>query len=142
MDNKLTNGNLRIIKNNSTYWEFIREVRNHSDIKTGFIEQGYITKETHENYMAQYGSDYIICLYNDFPAGFAGSINGDIRVATHPDFLRNGVARKLISSIRERNPSSIAKIKIDNLASLELFKKCGFQIKYYLLEADSSINND
>jgi len=40
----------------------------------------------------------------------------------------------MVKEIKKIEPSSVAKIKIDNKASLSLFKKCGFEIKYYLLE--------
>jgi GNAT superfamily N-acetyltransferase len=136
MDNKLTSGKLKVVKNNHSYWEFIRNLRNHKDIKQGFVAQEHITKEVHMEYMTRYGNQYLICLCDNIPAGFAGSVEGDIRVATHPDFLRLGVARHLISAVQEKYPASMAKVKIENQASLELFKSCGFRVKYYLLEQE------
>ena len=136
MGNRLMSGDLEIVKNSPEYWEFIRELRNHKDTKKGFVSQDHITKQEHGNYMSIHGEDYVICLCGGKPAGFAGSVNGDIRVATHPDFLRMGVAEFLVGAVHKNYPLSHAKVKVDNQASLKLFKKCGFKIKYYLLERD------
>ena len=134
MGNKLTNGKLEIVKNSPKYWEFIRTVRNHPETKKGFIQQKHITKEEHLEYMQKHGERYFICLYESKPAGFVGSVNSDIRVATHPSYLRKGIAKKLIEHIVSVYPDSLAKIKIKNNASLRLFESCGFVKKFYLLE--------
>jgi len=36
--------------------------------------------------------------------------------------------------LMERYPTSIAKVKIENEASLRLFESCGFKRKYFILE--------
>ena len=40
----------------------------------------------------------------------------------------------MILSILKDFPGASAKIKIDNSASLELFKSCGFEMAYYIYE--------
>ena len=132
----MTNGKIEIVKNSPKYWEFIREVRNHPQVKEGFVQQDYISKESHLIYMEAHGDGYHICLYEGKPAGFVGSVNNDIRVATHPDYMRKGIAKNLIKCISDHYPFSSAKIKIDNQASLRLFESCGFVKKFYLLEID------
>jgi L-amino acid N-acyltransferase YncA len=37
------------------------------------------------------------------------------------------------------HPYAVAKVKLDNNASLKLFEKCGFKKKYYLLERENAI---
>lgn len=77
---------------------------------------------------------FYICLDNNDPIGYIGIINQDIRVATHPDYQGRGIATFMVDQIMKKNPQAQAKVKIGNSASLALFKKCGFKIKYYLLE--------
>ena len=140
MENKLTSGKITIVKNSPEYWEFIRTVRNHPQTKKGFVQQKYISKKEHLKYMQKYGDHYFICLYEGMPAGFAGSVNDDIRVATHPSYLRKGIAKILIKHIVSVYPTSVAKVKIKNKASLKLFESCGFTKRFYLL--DFSKEND
>ena len=124
------------IKNDKKYWEFIRELRNHPEGKKGFIEQGYIDRFDHTLYMQRLGSQFYVCLVNGEPAGYVGVIEDDIRVATHPDFQKMGVASFMINNLMERHPNSMAKVKIKNEASLKLFESCGFTRKYYILEKE------
>ncbi len=123
-----------LVSNNRKYWEFIRNLRNHSDIKPGFINQKHITFDDHQNFMLKNEKLFYICLINNNPAGYVGVIDGDIRVATHPDFQGKGIGKFMIEEIMIKFPDSYAKIKVDNDASLKLFKSCGFKKKYYILE--------
>jgi GNAT superfamily N-acetyltransferase len=127
-------GRVELVKNNYLYWEFIRNLRNLEGVREGFIQQEIITQEQQQAYMSQYNDYFYICLYKGKPAGYIGVIDNDIRVATHPDYQGKGVGSFMVKQIKKLQPSSVAKVKIDNKASLGLFKKCGFEIKYYLLE--------
>lgn len=66
--------------------------------------------------------------------GYIGVINNDIRICTHPDYQRMGVAKFMLDEIQERYPNAIAKVKIENKDSMKLFEKAGFKLKYYLYE--------
>ena len=125
---------MELVKNSYLYWEFIRNLRNLDGVREGFIQQEIITQEQQQAYMSKYNDCFYICLYNGDPAGYIGVIEDDIRVATHPDYQGKGIASFMVTEIKKIQPSSVAKIKIDNEASLALFKGCGFKIKYYLLE--------
>ena len=125
---------MRLVKNNGIYWEFIRELRNHPDVKTGFIKQEHISKKQHYRFMEKHGLNYFICLFDNSPAGYVGVINGDIRVATHPEYQGLGVAKYMINELMKMYPESYAKVKLDNEASIKLFESCGFNKKYYILE--------
>jgi RimJ/RimL family protein N-acetyltransferase len=125
---------VELVKNSYLYWEFIRNLRNLEGVREGFIQQEIITQEQQQAYMSQYNDYFYICLYKGKPAGYIGVIDDDIRVATHPDYQGRGVGSFMVKEIKKIQPLSVAKVKIDNKASLALFKKCGFKIKYYLLE--------
>ena len=122
------------IKNQEQYWEFIRQLRNDDRVKSGFIQQDYITKESHAKYMKKYGDNYYVCLIDKEPAGYVGVIDKDIRLATHPNFQGRGVGKFMIDALMKLYPDSLAKVKIDNEVSIRLFEKCGFKKKFYLLE--------
>ena len=68
------------------------------------------------------------------PIGYIGIIDLDIRIATHPNYQGKGVASFMLNEVMKISPKAVAKVKIDNHASLRLFEKCGFVKKYYLLE--------
>jgi GNAT superfamily N-acetyltransferase len=124
----------KIVKNSPKYWEFIRTLRNMDGVREGFIEQDLINEIEHATYMLQYNNNFWICLDKAIPMGYVGIINDDIRVATHPDFQGQGVAAFMINEIVKLHPNAVAKVKLDNKASLRLFESCGFIRKYYLLE--------
>jgi RimJ/RimL family protein N-acetyltransferase len=126
----------QIVKNSPKYWEFIRTLRNMEGIRGGFIQQEIIDEIQHATYMLQFNNNFWICLDNDIPMGYVGIIDDDIRVATHPDFQGRGVAAFMINEIMKLHPTAVAKVKLDNKASLRLFESCGFKKKYYLLEKD------
>lgn len=125
---------MELVKNSYLYWEFIRNLRNLEGVREGFIQQEIITQEQQQAYMSQYNDYFYICLYKGEPAGYIGVIDDDIRVATHPDYQGKGIGSFMVKEIKKIQPSSVAKVKVDNKASLGLFKKCGFKIKFYLLE--------
>jgi ribosomal protein S18 acetylase RimI-like enzyme len=137
MDTKSMSGDFRLIPNHKIYWEFIRNLRNNPQVKKGFINQEDISKEQHQQYMEIYGEFFYIGLYKEQAAGYVGCIEDDIRVATSPEFQGNGIAKSMITELMKKHPSAVAKVKINNTASIRLFESCGFIKKYYLLEKDN-----
>ena len=127
---------LELVNNSPKYWSFIRNLRNMDNVRHGFIQQEEIDEISHATYMLQYNNNFWICLDNDEPIGYVGIIDNDIRVATHPKFQGLGVGAFMINEIMKHNPRVVAKVKLDNEASLRLFEKCGFKKKYYLLEGE------
>lgn len=130
--------NLQLIPNEEKYYEFVRNLRNDPRVKPGFIAAEHITAERQFEYMSIYKDCYHICLCDNEPAGYVGVVNGDIRIATLPDFQNRGIASYMLSCIKIMYPSAFAKIKIDNEYSLKTFKRAGYKIKYYLLELEES----
>ena len=127
---------MKLVENEPKYYEFIRELRNNKEVKKGFIQQRHIDFIMHHDHMRKYAKNYWICLVDGETAGYVGQISDDIRVATHPDYQGKGVGTFMISELMNKFPDSIAKVKIENKASLRLFEKCGFKKKYYILEKE------
>ena len=124
----------QLVQNDERYWSFIRDLRNDSRVKRGFIEQKHIQKPEHFFFMHKHGKNFYICLDGEIPVGYIGVINRDIRVATHPDYQGRGVAKFMVTEVMKRHPDALAKVKIENEASLRLFESCGFKKKYFILE--------
>jgi RimJ/RimL family protein N-acetyltransferase len=128
--------NLSLVENEPRYWEFIRGLRNDPKIASGFIQQTSISPLEQNRYMQQYGNCFHICLLNGEPVGFVGVIDNDIRIACKSENQRQGIAAYMLSEMVKKFPRAVAKIKIDNDASLSLFRKFDFKVKYYLLERE------
>lgn len=123
---------LELVDCEQGYWDFVLELRN--NLRKGFIDQDTISKESHYLYMEIYSGNYYIALENNIPVGWVGSMNEDIRVATHPDHQKKGIAKFMINELMNIFPDAFAKVKLSNEASLKLFESCGFKKKYYILE--------
>jgi len=119
------------------FYEFVRDLRNNSEINDNFITQDYITIESHNNYMNENAKSYFVCLRNGDPVGFIGVVANDIRIAVLPTQTRNGAGTFMLEKISEIFPNATAKIKIENEASLKLFESVGFKKRFFLLEKDS-----
>ena len=126
---------LKLVNNKKEYYEFIRNLRNDRQIKSGFIQQKNVSKKAQQSYMEKYGKYYYICLYNGLPAGYIGIIDNDIRIAAHPDYQGKGVGLFMVKAIMKKRGKKLqAKIKINNIASIKLFEKARFKLRYYIYE--------
>ena len=128
---------VEVVDNSPEYYDFIRVLRSDPRVQAGFIKQrskSDITPEEQNKYMSKYSDKYVVALYNGEPAGFAGSLDRDIRVCVHPDYHKKGIGKALIQELMVRFPNSFAKVKIENEASRALFESCGFKVKYWLME--------
>jgi GNAT superfamily N-acetyltransferase len=117
------------------HWEFIRKVRNHALVTPGFIEQGQISKETHEKFMTEHHKNYRICirLSDRKFLGFIGCVNNDIRIAVSPEYQGLGIGEYMLEYAKLEWPGAQVKIKIDNVASINLFRKAGYTVDCLLL---------
>ena len=131
---KNTKLNLEFVENAPKYYEFIRKLRNNPVVKRGFIQQGNISKSQQLLYMKKNQNNYFLCLSGDKPVGYVGVIEDDIRIAVLPEFQGKNIGLFLIKNVMKKYKTLQAKIKIENEASLHLFKKAGFKMKYYLFE--------
>ena len=115
------------------YWDFILEVRNL--VSEGFFAQDSIRKPEHFEFMLKHHETYRICI-NEFglPLGFVAHVENDIRIATHPECQGEGIATFMLNEFMAEFPEAVAKVKRDNIASLNLFESCGFEVEYYGLK--------
>jgi GNAT superfamily N-acetyltransferase len=127
---------MELVECTSGYWEFVRDLRNDKRVLSGFIKSTHITEEMHNSYMKTHSQFYRIALVNGKPAGYVGVIDDDIRVCTHPDFQGLGVGKFMINQCMVIWPTSFAKVKIDNEASMKFFEACRFTNRYYILTND------
>lgn len=125
---------MKIVECSEKYWEFVRMLRMNPKVSDGFVNQSKISEDDQKAYMQDHSEKYRICLIDNVPVGYVGVIDDDIRVCVHPDFWKMGVGKFMIKNCRKIWPDSFAKVKIDNQASLALFKSCGFKEKYIILE--------
>ena len=128
---------LELVNNQPQFWEFLRKLRFNPQVKSGFINQrSETTPEEHRESMLKYGNLYFVCLCDGNPVGYIGHFGGDIRIATEPEFQRRGIGTFMVKEFMKRHSGTVAKIKIENKASIKLFEKCGFKLKYFLYEQD------
>ena len=115
------------------YWDFVLEVRNLTS--KGFFIQDRGLKSDHVDFMLENYDTYRICINEfDMPLGFVAHVDNDIRIATHPECQGEGVATFMLNEFMLEFPEAVAKVKYDNIASLNLFESCGFQVEYYGLK--------
>jgi ribosomal protein S18 acetylase RimI-like enzyme len=119
---------LRFVKNEAKYYEFIRLMRVHPKNQKGFLEQVNITEEQQEKYMQKYNDCYYLCLQNETPVGYVGVVDDDIRICTDPEHQKLGAGAFMLNEIIKVFPNATAKILKDNTPSINLFKKCNFTI--------------
>ena len=127
---------MELVRCEESYWEIIRQLRNLDGVKQGFINQKHISPKEHELFMQINNDYYYVCVDKGDFLGYTGVIDRDIRVATHPDHQKKGVATFMINELMKLHPKAFAKVKIKNKASLSLFESCGFTKKYYILERE------
>jgi GNAT superfamily N-acetyltransferase len=123
---------LEFIANAPQYFEFIRKLRNHPQLKEGFIQQEEISFINHNEYMLKYGTHYFICLLSGEPAGFIGVIDDDLRLAVDPSFQKRGVAKFMVQEIIKIYPTAHAKVKVKSYASMRLFQSLDFNEEFVI----------
>lgn len=128
------NNKLKFVNNSTKYHEFIRGLRNDKRVKHNLIQQEHITERQQRRYMKKHGRKYCICLCDGKPAGYIGVIDDDIRIVVHPDFQNKGIGLFLVRNIMKKHRKLQAKIKVENRASIRLFEKAGFKLKYHIFE--------
>lgn len=127
---------LRLVNNEEKYYEFIFKLRFCDENIESFVIQTVPSYNDHYSYMLKYNDNYYICLDGDNPVGFIGVIDDDIRLATIHNKKNQGIGKFMVNELMEKYPNAIAKVKIDNQASLKLFQSCGFKPKYLILEKE------
>ena len=128
-----------LVKCTSDYWEFVRILRNDPRVQEGFINLSNITTDQQNRYMEIYSDCYRIALLGNIPVGYVGVINDDIRICTHPEYQKLGVGKFMLEEIIKEFPTAYGKVKVNNIASKNLFKSAGFSETFSIFEKS---NND
>ena len=126
---------MELIKCNNlpgAHWDAILEIRNEN--REGFGDSSMIRSGAHCKYMFNHFSNYLLCVEDDEVLGFIGHVNNDIRLATQKTYQKKGIGKFMVEGFMKKYPEALAKVKLDNEASLKLFERCGFNKKYYILE--------
>jgi RimJ/RimL family protein N-acetyltransferase len=125
---------MQIVPCTEEYWEFVRQLRTDPRVLDGFIQRTDITPQQQREYMQSHWQEYFIGLVDGQPAGFVGSVEGDIRVCTSPDYQGHGLGAFMVGELMQRFPHSVARIKIGNESSNRLFAACGFEPSFIIYE--------
>ena len=133
------NTNLKLVKCEKKYWEFVRKLRNDQRVTDNFIDNTYITKKMQEAFMKLNSNSYRIALYEHNPVGYVGVIENDIRICIHPDYQRKGIGSFMINNIMLVWPNAVAKVKIENVSSIKMFESCGFKKNFFILKKDQKV---
>jgi len=124
---------LALVDCSPKYWEYVRKLRLNPNVIDGFIKTEYITEVDQVSYMTKYSQYYKVALVEGNPCGYVGVIENDIRVCIDPLYQGNGIGKFMISEIKKIWPDALAKVKVNNEASLKLFRACGYEIQFYLM---------
>jgi ribosomal protein S18 acetylase RimI-like enzyme len=124
---------LALVDCSPKYWEYVRKLRLNPNVIDGFIKTEYITEVDQVSYMTKYSQYYKVALVEGNPCGYVGVIENDIRVCIDPLYQGKGIGKFMISEIKKIWPDALAKVKVDNEASLKLFRACGYEIQFYLM---------
>lgn len=117
---------LKLVKCDPKYYEFIRLLRTNPEITKSFLSQIKITKDDQINYMTKYHNGYFICLQDNKPVGFIGIVDKDLRLAVSKEGHNKGIATFMLQGVNEMNLEYEVQIKSDNIASINFFEKNGF----------------
>ena len=131
---------LKLVKNNPSYWEFIRRLKNTDVSRANSVSSHIITPDEHKNYMKTYGEQYFICLKEDILVGYVGAnARGYISIAVAETARGQGLGKFMLKTYcsYEENANRRAIVSTSNDASLALFESCGFKKRYYIFEKEN-----
>ena len=127
---------LKFVRNEKKYWDFIRNLRNNLNKSGAFIQDIHITEEMQNSYMATNNDCFFVCLSNERPAGYIGVVDNDIRVAVNPTMSGQGVGTFMLEELKKYFPNATARVLAGNDASFKLFEKSGFKLRWYYFERE------
>ncbi len=127
-----------LVENSSQYFEFIRTLRNHPQLKRGFVKQNEISILEHSEYMMKNASNYFVCLVSGKPAGYIGVVDDDIRLAVDPLYQNIGVGKFMVKEIIKKYPNAHAKVKRENNVSMNLFKSLKFTEEFVVFTQENA----
>jgi len=122
-----------LVECNEQYWDFVAKLRMDERVLDGFIgKMVKITPVQQIAYMTKYSDCFRIALLKNEPVGYFGVIEDDIRICVHPAYQKRGIGKFLVNSCFGIWPTALAKVKVTNIPSQNLFESCGYKLAYYL----------
>jgi len=120
---------LKLVKCEEKYWEFVRLLRIDSINQKGFFTKTNITSKDQIKYMNKNNSRFNICLADGIPAGYVGvSKSNEITYCVSPKFHNNGIGTYMINALVLKEFKTYeARVKLENKASQKIFEKLGFE---------------
>ncbi|MAG72923.1 hypothetical protein CL620_01295 [archaeon] len=110
--------------------KFVYDIRNGDDVRSVSLTTQVIPYESHISFFATHFMQYAIVFFHDFRAGYVRKeLSGSLSIALHPEFRGKGIGSAILSHL-----SGNAIIKTENDASLQAFRKAGWQIIGHYLE--------
>ena len=73
-------GNLKLIKAEPEFWEFMRKLRTDRRVMHGFLTEDYISPSDQRKYMDKNADKYFIAMLDGSAAGYIGVLDDDINV--------------------------------------------------------------
>jgi hypothetical protein len=111
-------------------WEDIRQIRNAHRFR--FQQTDVIDAATHRSFMQKHWSTYRVAVAVDHNGdserviGFIGQVQGDVRIGSHPEYLRIGVGKYMLRCLLRDNPDVTLKARRENHACLALTRSFGY----------------
>ncbi len=114
------------------YWEFVREIRTHSDNQKSFFSQIDISYEQQIEFMKSNSHKYKICLINNKPVGYIGLIKeNEITYCVDPQYQGKGIGTFMVSEYIKIYSYLTAFVLPENISSNRVFEKLGFKKQIY-----------
>ena len=127
----------KIINCKPEHFDFVRKLRNVNKIRRQMIhkELNYLNKD----YMKRYYKCFKICMFNDILIGYMRVIDDDVGIIVKPKYQKKGAGSFMLNNLFLFKKDILkAKIRINNLSSLKLFKKNNFIEEYIILKKEFS----
>lgn len=119
---------LKFYKCKKIHWAFIINLINNNK-ELLFRKRKLGTNEFYKH-LKSCNRYYKIIVYKNKLAGFYSIINKEITIILHKDYHGLGIGTKVLKHVDSLNIEYLeARIKAENVASINLFKKAGYKIE-------------
>jgi len=131
---------MHLVKCDYRYWDFVKELRSHPTVQSGFIDQVQkIEYPDQTRYMSKNWENFWVLLDDNTCYGYIGLIGphkNEITYCVHPKYQGNGYGTIMVENLisRIQNISIWAKVKCDNIASCKVFEKINYFKNKYIYE--------
>lgn len=138
---KMTNISLRKVTKKD--WDFILQIRNAPEFRSGFYDQHTITKREHYRYLQKQKANpnfvhWIIC-FGKIDVGYVRILDNDISIMINKEFNSKGIGTKTLRLVEKEAKNLgikklVGRIMIHNKASQKIFVKNKYRLLMYWYE--------